>query len=97
MSSYVCSQSYGHKNGSFFVFSADTNKKSAAVWRKNLRASKRSYLAGLLDSELPLAIYQPLKIQSFIIFLLTEQFSEISNLNYSQKVTPKPGRTQKNL
>ena len=29
---------------------------------------------GLLDSELPLARYQPLKIQSFIIFLLTQQF-----------------------
>ena len=66
------------KNGSFFVFSADASKKSVTVWTKYLRVSERSYLAfsenGLLDSELPLLRYQPLKIQSFISFLLTQQF-----------------------
>ena len=45
---------------------------------------------GLLDSELPLTRYQPLKIQSFIIFLLTKQFFDISTLDISQTVTPKP-------
>ena len=44
----------------------------------------------LLDSELPLATYQPLKIQSLNTFLLTQQFFDISSLDISQTVTPKP-------
>ena len=58
------------------MFSANASKKSVTVWIKYLRASERSYLAlseNVLDSELPLATYQPLKIQIFAIFLLTVQ------------------------
>ena len=44
----------------------------------------------ILGSELPLARCQPLKIQGFGMFLLTQQFFDISTLNFSRTVTPKP-------
>ena len=44
---------------------------------------------GLLDSELSLARYQPLKVKVFFIFLPTQQFCDISILNISQTVTPR--------
>ena len=53
-----------------------------------IRSFRKCY--GLLDSELPLARYQPLKIQRFITFLLTQQLFDISTLNISQTVTPRP-------
>ena len=54
----------------------------------------RSYIAlrkwyGLLNSKLPLATYQPRVSYSFIIFLLTQQFFDISTLGISQEVTLK--------
>ena len=65
-------------NSSFFVFSADTNKKSVTFLTICLHASDRSYRGSifssprecceLLDSELPLATYRPWKIQKVIIF-----------------------------
>ena len=36
---------YYVKNGSFFVFSADTYKKPVTVWAKYSGASERSHLA----------------------------------------------------
>ena len=82
------------KMARFFVFSADARKKSITFWIKYLRASKRSYLAvseNAMDcSELPLAMYQPLEIQSFIIFLLTQQIFGVSTLDISRTVTLKP-------
>ena len=45
---------------------------------------------GLFDSNIPLARYQPLNIQSFIIFLLTQQFFDNITLGISQMVTPRP-------
>ena len=53
-----------------------------------IRSFRKCY--GLLDSELPLARYQPLKIQRFITFLLTQQLFDISTFNISQTVTPRP-------
>ena len=47
---------------------------------KILFSSFRKYY-GLLDSELPLARYHPLKIQSFVIYLLTQQFFYISKIS----------------
>ena len=78
---------------SFFVFSADASKKSVTVCRKYLRASERLFsfyrkCYGLLDSELLLARYQPLKIQ-FHYFLLTQQYFDIFTLIISRTVTPK--------
>ena len=66
-------------NGLFFVFSADDSKKPVTDWAKYLNAFERSHLALLenavsLDSELPLARYEPLKMQDLGIFLLTQQF-----------------------
>ena len=57
--------------------------------RKILFSSLRKCY-GLLDSEQPLARYQPLKIQSFINFLLNQQFFDVSTPDVSQTVTPKP-------
>ena len=102
LSSYhVCSRRYGHenvKNGSFFVFSANNSKISRSlekiftcIWKIVFSTFRRCY--GLLHSELPLAIYQPLKIQNFIIFLVTQHFFYISILNNSRTVTPKAERT----
>ena len=49
------------------------------IWKILFSSLRKCY--GLLNSELPLARYQPLKIQSFIIFLLTQHFFDISNLD----------------
>ena len=79
------------KMANIFIFSTDARTKSVTVWRKYSRASERSYLALSENAmELPWARYKPLKIQSFIIFLLTQQFFDISPLDISRTVTPKP-------
>ena len=61
--------------------------ENICIWKITFSSFRKCY--GLLDSELPLARYQPLKIESFIIFLLIQQFSDISTLNISRTVTPR--------
>ena len=70
------------------IISHCLEKIFTCIW-KILFSSFRKYY-GFLDYELPLARYQPLKIKSFINFLLTQQFFGISTLDNSQTVTPKP-------
>ena len=67
-----CQQKISHSLDKIFAY----------IW-KILFSSLRKYY-GLLNSELPLARYQPVKIQSFIIFLLTQQFFDISTLDISK-------------
>ena len=64
----------------FCILYCDSTK-SVTLWAKYLSASERSYLAllenallenRLMGSELPLPRCQPLKIQDFDIFLLTQ-------------------------
>ena len=83
------------------IISHGLEKIFTCIWKILNSSFRKCY--GLLDSELPLARYQPLKIQSFIIFLLTQQFFDISTLDISQTVTPRPikhtfsKRTQRDL
>ena len=57
------------------------------IWKILFNSLRKCYV--LLGSELTLARYQPLKIQSFIILLLIPQFFDISILVILQTVTPK--------
>ena len=58
------------------------------IWKVLLSSFRKC--SKLLDSELPLATCQSLKIQIFGIFVLTQQFFDISTLDISQSVTSKP-------
>ena len=64
------------------------DKIFTCIWKILYSSLRKCY--GLLDFEVPLARHQTLKIQSFITFLLTQQFFYISTLDISQTVTPKP-------
>ena len=75
---YCCQQKISHSSEKIFT----------CIWKILLSSFRKFY--GLLDSELPLARYKPLNIQSFITFLLTQQFFDISTLDISQTVTPRP-------
>ena len=55
------------------------------IWKILFSSIRKCY--GLLDSKLPLARYQPLKIQSLIIFLLTQKFFDISTFDIWQTIT----------
>ena len=62
------------------------------VWAKYLSASERYHLV-LLENTidyLVLSSHQPLEMQEFGIFCWLSSFSDISILNISQMVTPKP-------
>ena len=82
------------KMAPFFVFSADDGKKSVTVWAKYLstlyiwkillNSFRKCY--GLLDSQLPLARCQPLKIKGLGIFFADSVVVfYISNLNISHE------------
>ena len=60
--------------GAHFCIFCWWQQKTVIIWKKHLCASERSYFVlsenatiGLLDSELPLARYKHLKIESFVI------------------------------
>ena len=84
------------KNDPLFVFSAAGSKKSVLVWGQYLSAFERSHLApsqntfDLLDSKVPWAKCQPMKIQDVGSFLLTHPFFDNSNIDVSRMATPKP-------
>ena len=67
--------------------SQSLDKIFTCIWKILFSFLRKCY--GLLDSELQLARHPPLKIPSFIC-LLTEQFFNISTLDISQTITPKP-------
>ena len=70
------------------IISHNLEKIFSCIWKILFSSFRKCY--GLLDSELPLGRYQPLKVQSFITFLLTRQFFDISILNNLRTLTPKP-------
>ena len=78
------------------MFSADGSKKTShtlgkklkCIWKISFGSFRKFY--GLLDSKLPLARCQPLKIKDIGIFCWLSSFSDISDINISQNVTPKP-------
>ena len=79
-----------------FVFSADDSKESVSlgeilkcIWKISFDSFRKCY--GLLDSELPLARYQPVKTQDFSVFFCWRiSFFDIFTLDISWVVTPKP-------
>ena len=75
---YQCQQKISHSWDKIFM----------CIFWISLFSSLRKYYE-LLHSELPLARHQPMKIESFLIFLLIQQFFDMSTLDMSQAVTPK--------
>ena len=72
----------------FYIFCWCQQKRIfLCIWKILFGSFRKCY--ELLDSELPLTRYQPMKIQKFINFLLTQLFFYISSLDISQTVTPK--------
>ena len=90
----VYSQSYGHwniKNSSFCIICwwlqkncQSLGKPFKCIWKIERKCYE------LLDSEPLLVTYQSLKIKDFGIFCWLSNFSDISTINISHMLTPKP-------
>ena len=63
-------------------------KTFKCIWKNFWSFFRKRY--GSLSSEIPLARCQPLKTQRFNIFCWLNIFFDISTLNISRTVTPKP-------
>ena len=76
----------------FLLMAAKTShnlrKVFGCIWKILLSSIRKCY--GLLGSELPLARYQPLKIDNFDTFYWLGSFFDISILNISRTVTSEP-------